>query len=72
MNIQVEVLLIVFQDIALLPPELVFPPHFLEIVVGEKASGPPHVLKLWLGVGKGMLPVKYFHCNKACFCVSQI
>ena len=28
-------------------PELLFPPHFLEIVVEVKDSGPPRVLKLW-------------------------
>ena len=28
-----------------------------------KASGPPIVLKLSLGVSKGMLPVKYFHSD---------
>ena len=40
--------------------ELVPTPHFLNIVVEVKASGPPHVLELSLGVSKGMLPVKYF------------
>ena len=35
-----------------------------------KASCPPHVLKLWLGVSKGMLPVKYFCSNKPSFYVS--
>ena len=54
------------------PLELVFPPHILEIVVEVKASEPPHVLELCLGVGKGMLPVKYFRSNKASFCVSQM
>ena len=44
------------------------PPHFLIIVVDVKATGPPHILKVWLGVGKvGMLPVKYFHSDKALF-----
>ena len=36
-----------YQDVAFLPPELVFSPHFLEIVVEVKTSGPPPVLKLW-------------------------
>ena len=27
------------------------------IVLEVKASGPPHVLRLWLGVSKGTLPV---------------
>ena len=39
-------------------PKLVFTSHFLKIVVEVKASGPPHVLDLWLGASKGMLPVK--------------
>ena len=30
------------------PPELVFPPHFIKSVVEVKPSGPPHVLELWL------------------------
>ena len=38
----------------------VFSQNFLKIVVEVKASGPPYALKLWLGVSKGMLPVKYF------------
>ena len=54
------------------PPELIFPPHFLKIVVEVKASGPPHVLKLWLVISKGMLPITYFHSNKASFCIIQI
>ena len=33
------------------------------------ASGSPHVFELWLGVCKGMLPVKYFYSNKSSFCV---
>ena len=41
-------------------PKLVFTPHFLKIVVGVKALGPPHVLRLWLGVSKGMFPIKFF------------
>ena len=39
-------------------PELVFSQHFLKIVVEVKALGPSHVLNLWLGVSKGMLPVE--------------
>ena len=45
-----------------------FTTHFLQIVVEVKASGPPHILKLWLEVKKGMLPVKYFCSNKASLC----
>ena len=37
------------QDVAFCPPELVFPPHFLIIVIEVKVSGPLHVLRLWLG-----------------------
>ena len=38
-----------FKDLAVLPSELVIQPHFLKIAVEVKASGPPHVLKLWMG-----------------------
>ena len=37
-----------------------------KIVVEIKAPG------MWLGVGIGMLRVKYFCSNKACFCVCQM
>ena len=57
------------QDVVFQPPELVFPPHSLKIVVEVKVSGPPHVVKLWVGIGNGMLSVKYFHFIKASFCV---
>ena len=49
------------------PPELVFMPHFLHVVVEVEALGPPHVLILWLGVRKGMVPVKYFSPAKPLF-----
>ena len=49
------------------PPKLVFKPHFLKSVVEVKGLRPLHVYKLWLGVGKGMFPVKYFRSNKASF-----
>ena len=46
------------QDVALLPSRASFSTtHFLESVVEVKASGPPHVLELWLGLSKVMLPV---------------
>ena len=48
------------------------PPHFLSILLEVKASGPPHVLKLWLGVCNGMRPVNYVCSNRASFCVSRI
>ena len=38
-----------FLNVAFCPPELVFPPLFLENVVEVKASGPPHMIKRWLG-----------------------
>ena len=56
-----------FQDVTFLPSRANFSPHFLKIVVEVKASGPPHVLALWLGVSKGMLPVRYFRSNKSSF-----
>ena len=43
-----------FQDAAFLPSRGSFAPHLLKIVVEVKASGPPLVLELWLGVSKGM------------------
>ena len=49
-----------FQDVEFLSSQANFPPYFLKIVVDVKALGLPHVLKLWLRVSKGMLPVKYF------------
>ena len=39
------------------PLGLGFPPHFSHIVVEVRTSGPPHVLLLWWGVSKRMLPV---------------
>ena len=42
-------LLMGFQDLAFLLTDLIFPPHFQKIVVEMKASGPPHISKLWLG-----------------------
>ena len=47
--------------------ELVFPPHFLKIMLEVKASGRPNCLKLWLVVGKCMLPVEYFCTTKPPF-----
>ena len=42
-------LLMAIHDLSFLSPRAGFPPHFLKIVVEVKASGPPHVLTLWLG-----------------------
>ena len=62
-----------FHNVAFLAtPSHFFPPHFLKIVVDVKVSSPQHVLKLWLGVGKGALPVRYFAPTKPLSCVSQI
>ena len=58
-----------FQDVEFLLSRANFPPHFLALVVEVKASGAPHVLKLLLGVSKGMLPVRYF-CSNNIFFVS--
>ena len=55
-----------FLDVVFLPPELVFPPHFLEIVVDVKSSFPPRI-KCATGVIKGMLPVRYVWSTKPLF-----
>ena len=52
------------------PPEPHFTPHFSAIVMEGTVSGQLRVVKLWSGVRKGMLPVKYFHSNRSSFCVS--
>ena len=39
--------------------------HFIKVVVDVKAPGPSSVLKWSLGVGKGMLLVRYFCSNKS-------
>ena len=51
---------------------VIFSSHFIKIEAEVKVSGTPHVIKLWLGVQTGMLPVKYLHFNKASFYVSRI
>ena len=56
-----------FRDVPFLPSRASSPTHFSKIVIEVKASGSPHILKLWLGVSKGMLPAEYFHSNKASF-----
>ena len=42
------------------PLHLVFLLNVIKIVVEVRASGPPRVLKLWLGVCKGMHHVGHF------------
>ena len=69
----VRVLQISFQDVAFLPSQA----SFLHLMsyrfwLEVKPSRPPHVLELWLGSSKGMLPVKYFCNKKSSFCVSLI
>ena len=54
-----------FQDVVFQPSSASYSPHFLKIVAEAKASGLRHVLKQWLWVSKGMLPVKHFHSNIA-------
>ena len=49
-----------FQHVTFLPSPASFSSTFLKIVVEVKASGSPHVLIMWFGVSKGMLPVKHF------------
>ena len=49
--------LICFQDVAFLTSRASFS-TLLRIEVEVKASTPPHVLGLWLGVSEGMLPVE--------------
>ena len=53
-----------FQDVAYLPSRARSTPHFLKIAVELKASGPSHILKLWLVTIKTMHTVKYFHPMK--------
>ena len=64
----VEELELDFHNMTILPSGASFPPHILKIVAKGKVSGTPHVLKLWLGVSKGMLPVKYICPNKSDLC----
>ena len=53
------------------PPELVFSPHFLKIVVEVKASGLPHVLEL-VGGKQGHASCKILLLNRASFGVIRI
>ena len=46
-------LLLGFRNVVLLPSWASFAPHFVYV----KASRPPHVLNVWLEVGKGVLSV---------------
>ena len=53
-----------FQDIAFLPPNIAFLPHFLKIVVAVKASRPARPRTV---AGKGMLPVKHLSPKQSHF-----
>ena len=61
-----------FQDVALLPSRAGFSTTFF-INCGEVlVSGPPHVLRLWLGVSKGIkLPVRYYVLTNTLLCQSS-
>ena len=50
--------------------KLDFPPLFSKLVVEVKASGPPHVLKLWLVVSKYLQNA--FPSTKPLCCVGRI
>ena len=53
------------QDVEFQPSRATFSTTCQKIVVEVKASGPPHVIRLWLGLSEGMLPAKYPGSNKA-------
>ena len=55
-----------FQDVALLPPELVLLPCLINCGRCE-CLGTATCLKTVVGVGNGMLPVKYFLSTKLLF-----
>ena len=59
-----------FQDIAFLPSLASFYSLLKKIVVEVIGSGWPHVLELWLGLGKGMLSAKHFAPTNYVLCVS--
>ena len=70
-HILVGELLMCLQDVAFQPYRATFSTRFHKKIVGDmKASGTPHVIKLWLGVNKGMLSMKYLHLKKSSFSVS--
>ena len=56
-----------FQDVAFLSSRAGFPTTFKKIAVEVNILTQPHILQLWLGVSKGILPVKYFHSVKLFF-----
>ena len=58
------------QDVAILLSKASSSTTFLMNCGKGESLGRQHVLALWLGVSKDMLPVKYFCLNKASFCIS--
>ena len=67
-----RVLQLGFQDVAFLPYRASFYTTFIKHCGRGEGLWTTTCLKLWLGVSKGMLPVRYFRFNEASFCVSQI
>ena len=77
-----------FEDLVFPTSLASFTLHFSNIVLGVRASGSPHVLSVWLGVSKVMIPVAYlsvwlgvskvmihvayFRSVNSSFCISQM
>ena len=61
-------LLMGFQDVAFQPSRASFSTTFVKNCVRGESLRPPHVVKLWLEVIKGMLPLRYLGYDKASFC----
>ena len=58
-----------FQYVVFLPSLASFCTAFLKhFMVEVNTLGPPHVIKLRLGLSKGMLPVRYFCSNNSSLC----
>ena len=55
-----------FLDVRSRTPELVFPPHFLKIVVEVNVSGQPHVINL-VESKQGHAPCKIFSLQQILF-----
>ena len=56
-----------FQDVEFLISLASFYTTFLEMHGRAEGLQLPHVLKLWLRVSKGMLPLRYFLLNNSFF-----
>ena len=61
-----------FQDVSFLPSRPGLYTTFLTNCGRGESLGTITCLRTVVGVSKGMLPVKYFHSNKASFRVSRI